>query len=315
MKQRIITGGAILAVEAIFIASRLVTPYAMDLFIGLLAIMGCVEVARVLERKRMFTNILIIGSFPAIMYIAMEIGIISEASPIRYVVYFLVIIFALFLINYCSTLIFKSATEKEKDKYGVFVSDSKYGFQKAMNSTFVMIYPLLLFCSLFVMNHFFEFSFIDASELGDTTILVIFFIVFTFVVTMMTDTFALLVGMTIKGPKLAPHISPNKTISGAVGGFVFGSASAMLVYYLFTLNTVFSDAMTVLGLNIWTFLIIGMACSFICQCGDLVASALKRSARVKDYGTIFPGHGGVMDRVDGLIFSAFVVLVSMFILV
>lgn len=315
MKQRIITGGAILAVEAIFIASRLVTPYAMDLFIGLLAIMGCVEVARVLERKRMFTNILIIGSFPAIMYIAMEIGIISEASPIRYVVYFLVIIFALFLINYCSTLIFKSATEKEKDKYGVFVSDSKYGFQKAMNSTFVMIYPLLLFCSLFVMNHFFEFSFIDASELGDTTILVIFFIVFTFVVTMMTDTFALLVGMTIKGSKLAPHISPNKTISGAVGGFVFGSASAMLVYYLFTLNTVFSDAMTVLGLNIWTFLIIGMACSFICQCGDLVASALKRSARVKDYGTIFPGHGGVMDRVDGLIFSAFVVLVSMFILV
>lgn len=315
MKQRIITGGAILAVEAIFIASRLATPYAMDLFIGLLAIMGCVEVARVLERKRMFTNILIIGSFPAIMYIAMEIGIISEASTLRYIVYFLVIIFALFLINFCSTLIFKSATEKEKDKYGVFVSDSKYGFQKAMNSTFVMIYPLLLFCSLFVMNHFFEFSFIDASELGDTTIIVIFLLVFTFVVTMMTDTFALLVGMTIKGPKLAPHISPNKTISGAVGGFVFGSASAMLVYYLFTLNTVFSDAMEILGLNIWTFLIIGMACSFICQCGDLVASALKRSARVKDYGTIFPGHGGVMDRVDGLIFSAFVVLVSMFILV
>lgn len=315
MKQRIITGGLILAVEAIFIASILVTPYAMDLFIGLIAIMGCVEVARVLERKRMFTNIAIIGSFPAIMYIAMEIGILSDATWLHYVVYFLVIVLALFLINYCCTMLFKSSTEKEKDRYGVFASDNKYAFQKSMNSTFVMIYPLLLFCSLFAINHFFEFSFIDASQLGDTTILVIFFMVFTFVVTMMTDTFALLVGMTLKGPKLAPNISPNKTISGAVGGFIFGSASSMLVYFLFSLNETFSGAMTTLNLNIWTFLIIGAICSLICQCGDLVASSLKRSARVKDYGTIFPGHGGVMDRVDGLIFSAFVVLVSMFILI
>lgn len=315
MKKRIITGGLILLVEALFIASRLATPYAMDLFIGLLAIVGCVEVARVLERKRMFTNISIIGSFPAIMYIAMEIGIINKRDWLYFLLYFLVIVVVLFLVNYLVTIFYKSGTEKEKDKYGVFYSDSKYGFQKSMNSTFVMLYPLILFCSLFVMNHFFEFAFVDATGLTNTDTLTVFFLTFTFAVTIMTDTFALVVGMLVKGPKLAPHISPNKTISGAVGGFLFGSASGMLVYSLFSLNSVFSEAMTALNLNIWTFLIVGMVCSIVCQVGDLLASALKRSARVKDYGSIFPGHGGVMDRVDGLILSSFAVLVSMFILI
>ncbi|MBE5738355.1 MAG: hypothetical protein E7354_01295 [Clostridiales bacterium] len=315
MKKRIITGGIILLVEALFIASRYFTPYAMDLLIGLIAIVGCVEVARVLEKKRMFTSIAFIGSFPPIVYIAMQIGIMNDREWIHYLLYFIIIILALFLINFLSTIIAKEATEKQKDRYGVFASNQTFAFQKSMNSTFVMVYPLILFCSLFVINHFFYFAFVDATGLGNTNILVVFFLTFTFVVTMMTDTFALITGMLIGGPKLAPKISPKKTISGAVGGFVFGSASSMLVYFLFSLNSVFSEAMNLLGLNIWTFLIIGMICAIITQCGDLIASLLKRSARVKDYGTLFPGHGGVMDRVDGLIFSSFVVLVSMFILI
>ena len=64
----------------------------------------------------------------------------------------------------------------------------------------------------------------------------------------------------------------------------------------------------------WKILIVAVITSVIGQIGDLIASALKRSARVKDYGTIFPGHGGVMDRVDGLIFNSLTVLISMFIL-
>jgi CDP-diglyceride synthetase len=66
--------------------------------------------------------------------------------------------------------------------------------------------------------------------------------------------------------------------------------------------------------SIASSLVIGGVVSIIGQIGDIIASALKRSARVKDYGTIFPGHGGVMDRVDGLIFNAFAVLICMFIL-
>lgn len=315
MKKRIFTGALILVAYALFLISRIYTPYAFDLFIGVLAIIACAEVTRVLERRRMFTNIVFVGSFPAILYIAMSIGIANERSWHYYFLYFVLILLILFVINFLCTVIFKSNTEKEKDKYGVFESNSKYAFHKSMNSSFVMIYPALLFACFFFMNHFFDFAFIDSMGLSNTNIIVLFFLVFTFVVTICTDTFALVVGMSIGGPKLCPSISPNKTISGAIGGLIFGAGSGVLVYYLFSLNKVFYEAISLFSFSWWKFLIIGIVTSIIGQIGDLVASALKRSARVKDYGTLFPGHGGVMDRVDGLIFNSFVVLISMFILI
>ena len=314
MKKRILTGAVIFLITAIFVLSRVYTAYAFDFFVGVLAIMGCVEVTRVLERKRCFTNIIFVGCFPALMYIAMTIGIANKREWIHFILYFVIIFFAMFLINLLYSFLFTGITKKEKDKYGVFESDAKYSFKKAMNSSFVMIYPALLFTALFVMNHFFDFSFVNSHNFSDTTIVVLFFLILTFAVTMMTDTFALIVGMTLKGPKLCPLISPKKTISGAIGGFVFGASSGLLVYYLFSLNTIFNEAISVFNIEWWKILIISAIASIIGQIGDLVASALKRSARVKDYGTIFPGHGGVMDRVDGLVFNAVVVLISMFII-
>lgn len=315
MKKRIITGLIILIVEALFLATVRFTPYAFDLFIGVIAIMGCVEISRTMERKKQYTNIIFIGSFPAILYIAMSVGIINQRPWHYFALYFLVIIIALFVINFLYTIIFAKQTVVEKNKYNITdISNSRYALDKCMNSTFVMIYPALLFACFFVITHFFDFSFIDATGLADSNLLVIFFLVLTFVVTIVTDSMAMVTGSMLKGPKLCPIISPNKTISGSIGGFVFGALSGMLTYYLFTLNTVFKDMMFFIDLSWWHFLIIGAVVSIVGQIGDIIASALKRSARVKDYGTIFPGHGGVMDRVDGLIFNAFVVLVSMFII-
>ncbi len=317
MKKRLITGSVILLIYSLVIFTTRYTPYIFDAFVGLMAIMGAVEVTRVLERKKIYTNIVFIGCFPAILFIAMQIGIINERSWVYFLAYFITIILILFLVNFLYTVIFRKITRREKIRYGIDDSDltnTKYAFSKCMNSTFVMIYPVLLFTAFFAMNHFFDFAFITSEGLDDTNLIVLFFIVFTFVVTMLTDSMAMVVGSTIKGPKLCPIISPNKTISGAVGGFVFGALSGFLTYYLFTLNTVFKGMMTVLNITWWKILIIGGVVAIIGQIGDIIASALKRSARVKDYGTIFPGHGGVMDRVDALIFNAFTVLVCMFIL-
>ena len=132
---------------------------------------------------------------------------------------------------------------------------------------------------------------------------------------MITDSMALVVGTTIKGTKLCPRISPNKTISGAIGGLIFGALGGVLVYYLFSLNILVNEAFVLINLTWWKVLIISIITSAVGQIGDIVASMLKRSARVKDYGTIFPGHGGVMDRVDGLVFNAVVILISMFVLI
>lgn len=314
MKKRILTGSLILLAVALFISSRLVTTYAFDLFVGVLAIIGCVEVSRVLERKRMFTNNIFIGAIPVVLYIAIILGIYNSRDWYFYLIYFIGIMLILFLVNFLYTIIFKNATIREKDKFGVFDSNSSYAFKKAMNSSFVMIYPAVLFATLFMINHFFELSFIDIGDFKGTTILVVFFLVFIFAVTMLTDTFALVWGMLLGGPKLCPKISPKKTISGAIGGFIFGALGGMLVYYLFTTNTLFKEAVSLFEWEAWQFLLIAAITSVVGQIGDLIASALKRSARIKDYGTLFPGHGGIMDRVDGLIVNSVVVLISMFVL-
>ena len=103
MKKRLLTSLIILIVTALFVASRYYTTYAMDAFIGILAVVGCVEVTKVLERRRMFSNVVLVGCFPAIMYVAMTIGIINKRGWLNYIVYFVAILLILFLANFFSS--------------------------------------------------------------------------------------------------------------------------------------------------------------------------------------------------------------------
>ena len=101
-------------------------------------------------------------------------------------------------------------------------------------------------------------------------------------------------GKVIGGKKLT-KISPNKTISGSLGSFIF----SILPVLLFNLQNYAAMSFDVLPKNILLCLII----SSICQLGDLLISYFKRLNKVKDTGTILPGHGGLLDRIDGLIFA------------
>ncbi|MFC5583509.1 phosphatidate cytidylyltransferase [Nitratireductor kimnyeongensis] len=118
-------------------------------------------------------------------------------------------------------------------------------------------------------------------------------ILFLFAVVWTTDIMAYFTGRTFGGAKLAPSISPGKTWSGAVGGTVF----AVLAGGAFTLheNAVHS---------VETIALIAFILAVVSQVGDLFESALKRKNGVKDSSNLIPGHGGVMDRVDGLLAAA-----------
>lgn len=109
-------------------------------------------------------------------------------------------------------------------------------------------------------------------------------------------------GKIFKGPKLT-KISPNKTISGVIGSFICSCILfSSLIYYE---TNVFS----------FTIVIIGLMTSFFCQIGDLFFSYLKRKADVKDTGNFLPGHGGVLDRLDGIFFGTplgFLTLILLF---
>lgn len=117
------------------------------------------------------------------------------------------------------------------------------------------------------------------------------------------DTFAYFVGSAVGGPKLCPRISPNKTIAGAVGGLVGSVLVAMAV------GRIFAAVAPDLGVNVplWADALLGLVGGMAGQMGDLFASLVKRHCKVKDFGHIFPGHGGMMDRLDSVFFVAIVV--------
>ena len=116
-----------------------------------------------------------------------------------------------------------------------------------------------------------------------------------FAVTWSADTGAFLVGSLLKGPKLEPRLSPKKTWSGLFGGLLAGTTAAAV----FT-------AVSGLSLSLGAAAGIGLVGSAATVAGDLWESALKRRFGVKDSGGLIPGHGGLLDRVDGLMFAAFI---------
>jgi len=119
------------------------------------------------------------------------------------------------------------------------------------------------------------------------------YIIFLFIVVICisTDIGCYIFGKLIKGPKLTKH-SPNKTIAGALGGFTFSISSSLIFI------NIFSEVNYSKKLIIFTVMI-----SFISQLGDIIISYLKRRSNLKDTGKIIPGHGGLLDRIDGMIFA------------
>ena len=113
------------------------------------------------------------------------------------------------------------------------------------------------------------------------------------------DTFAYCIGMLFGNHKFLPNLSPKKSIEGAIGGII-GSGLLGILYVYITFNKMAPD-LFISYVRVFLSCILG---AIISQLGDLTASAIKRDYNVKDYGDIIPGHGGILDRFDSVIFTA-----------
>lgn len=114
-----------------------------------------------------------------------------------------------------------------------------------------------------------------------------------------TDTFAYYSGKYLGKRKLCPEVSPKKTVEGSIGGFL--GSTIICGLYGIIVNNYFTEV------NIIHYFLIGALCGIVGQFGDLVASSIKRYVGIKDYSNLIPGHGGILDRFDSILFNSAVV--------
>ena len=137
---------------------------------------------------------------------------------------------------------------------------------------------------------FFTYSAFNFSKIEE-------YILYVLLVCIFSDIGGYVIGKSIGGKKLT-KLSPNKTVSGTLGSFVFSLAPLILLLIIY-----FEEMNININISITELFFITLVLSFICQSGDLFISYFKRKAKVKDTGSILPGHGGLLDRIDGIIFA------------
>lgn len=170
----------------------------------------------------------------------------------------------------------------------IFTFNPTINLQSLQAFVFILFYPVLLLS--------FNYALIYSQN-------ALFLLVCVFGIGPMADSFAYIVGSTLKGKKLCPLISPKKTISGAIGGLIGGLIAGIIIYFVFITFLSFNNLPSLL-----TMALVGFVGAIFTSLGDLTESAIKRKFNIKDFGNILPGHGGVLDRMDGIMFNSIFIL-------
>lgn len=246
-------------------------------------------------------------SISGILYIALLVGTLmyAENTFLALFAFFYTVGVYEFCKLYKINLVFGYACAAFWAISYVFLNNTVY------NCTYLIVLPfsIYLLYSLFTNNNFIKNNTLH-KFLHLSGYVIIPFIIITqlpyylgkytpvlllsiFIMIWYNDTFAYICGKLLGKHKLYEKISPKKTIEGFIGGLLFTQLAAYLLFMYTNLN---------LSLTFW--LLIGLIISFIGTIGDLIESKYKRLAGVKDSGTIMPGHGGILDRLDSILFAA-----------
>ena len=298
MLKRTLTGAVILLVTALMIFSRHWTIYFFDFFIMAVTYIATYEMIKVQLKEEeglgLQKNNLSYVYIPLIYCYLNYMSYAIAPSILMAIVYQIVAFLLMVLVAFVIDLVYL----KNLRKAGIELPNNLL-LRGTKLSAIIMFYPITL------MGTFYGFGIAGMSTALGTAL-----VISIIAITMCTDVFAYLFGMAFHKGVLASQISPKKSISGAIGGLVGGlvaSAGVFLVCNFALTSNPFG--VYPLWKVITFFALSGIFGSTFVQIGDLIASAVKRKADIKDFGKIFPGHGGMMDRIDGMMFSSTLILV------
>ena len=283
MKTRFFSALVYMAILGIaYLLKVFVHDLCFDLLIYAFALIGTYEIVRAVGESLTKTQKGLVYSFAGL-----SIPLVAVAELYRFGMQAGFLCFFLFAaLNFCLFVIKHEETTPKN----------------VAASLFCAVYPTLLLLPLVFVNH------IEATptmqKYAFNSNLAIFLIL---IISPISDTFAYLFGKFLRGKfpkKMAESISPNKTVIGAIGGVIGGVVGALFVYFVY--NAMFGsfDKMLVWML---VYVAIGVVASLANEFGDLVESGIKRKVGIKDMGKIMPGHGGILDRIDGTLFATIAV--------
>ena len=307
MKKRLITGLVLLVILIPILVIEALLPL-FQLVAAVLVCVGAWEMIRLYEHGKKFS------------------------LPVK-----IVILVSTLLTYLCGMTIwesFKAEIAINPDVTVVTLIDAKIGFALLLVAITMQL-SLLVFSKEFDANDIgkslassFYVGFGVASLLA-LRIMGVRFIVYLFMITVLTDVFAYVFGMLFGKNKMIERISPKKTWEGAIGGTLVATVAATLFAYLYgslftgslnieNVNTVFDTIINTQEMNpvvlFVLIFVVSLITSIAGQLGDLVASRLKRTYDIKDFSNIFPGHGGFLDRFDSSIFAS-MALLALFLIV
>ena len=289
MKTKVLTGFFIFLGIIAMVESRQLTPYIFDACFVIISAFASYEIAKCLNLKNKNTYKQASFIYPFLIYAVFLIAFLNNLS------WWWIAVFEIWLFVFAFAVLYiVSLCQKRK-------------FSSVLWTLFSFIYPAYLLMFFYLVNHSMTLfkTPVDIGLLGCVLVLGISPVV---------DSAAMFTGMLLKGPKIWPKASPKKTISGFIGGLVFGTLTGMVIYWIFGAFNAFSAFFTLSQASLWQFAAVGFIGAGLTQLGDLMESLFKRKTGVKDTGNVFPGHGGFMDRVDGWCFNVVAVYIFLFIL-
>lgn len=289
MLKRTITGAVILAVTLIFVILKQYSDLFFDAYVLIMSYASLIEVASAYKLSSKKVNLPLLLFIPAVMCLIVNL---ANSRYDAFIYQMLTAIIILIISLTCEIIVFARNRKHGTTEKKLYILNQSL-FEVTKNTMMVFAYPLLPLTFIFVLNHMPY----DVGYIG---------IILAFAISMLTDTCAYLFGRAFGKHKFIPEVSPKKTIEGVVGGFVGGLVGGMGCFLVFKYTSLFN--LLALGptmpVIIIIFIVVSLVGSYINQLGDLIASAFKRKGGIKDFSNIFPGHGGFMDRIDGLMFTS-----------